>query len=117
LTERRLRTLDARSRSITDRVLVFRADGTGVEGSETVVLVVIGGGALVGSADDRTFAGDPAVPAPGLADSGADVHGVLPTRTWSDEQWERIKLGYEARGMDEKWDVFVEDQMAFLHRS
>ncbi|PWU59910.1 hypothetical protein DLE60_13895 [Micromonospora globispora] len=41
----------------------------------------------------------------------------LPTRTWSDEQWERIKLGYEARGMDEKWNVFVEDQVAFLHRS
>jgi hypothetical protein len=42
---------------------------------------------------------------------------VLPTRTWSDEQWERIKLGYEARGMDEKWNVFVEDEVAFLHRS
>ncbi|MER7460879.1 hypothetical protein [Micromonospora sp. NPDC126480] len=41
----------------------------------------------------------------------------LPTRTWSDEQWERIKLGYEARDMDEKWNVFVEDQVAFLHRS
>ncbi|MEV0425536.1 hypothetical protein [Micromonospora sp. NPDC050495] len=41
----------------------------------------------------------------------------LPTRIWSDEHWERIKLGYEARGMDEKWNVFVEDQVAFLHRS
>lgn len=42
---------------------------------------------------------------------------VLPTRTWSDDQWEQVKLGYEARGMDEKWDVFVEDQIVFLHRS
>ncbi|GAA1602197.1 hypothetical protein ACFQY4_29895 [Catellatospora bangladeshensis] len=42
---------------------------------------------------------------------------VLPTRTWSDEQWERITLGYRARGMDERWDVFVEDQTVFLHRS
>ncbi|MGS2619315.1 hypothetical protein ACVCAH_33050 [Micromonospora sp. LZ34] len=41
----------------------------------------------------------------------------LPTRTWSDEQWERITLGYEARDMDEKWNVFVEDQVTFLHRS
>ncbi|MFI6821631.1 hypothetical protein ACIBJE_11855 [Micromonospora sp. NPDC050187] len=41
----------------------------------------------------------------------------LPTRTWSDEQWERIKLGYEAWDMDEKWMVFVEGQVAFLHRS
>ncbi|WP_422736272.1 hypothetical protein ACN263_22155 [Micromonospora sp. WMMD729] len=41
----------------------------------------------------------------------------LPTRTWSDEEWERIKFGYEARDMDEKWNVFVEDQVAFLHRS
>lgn len=41
----------------------------------------------------------------------------LPTRMWSDEHWERIKLGYKARGMDEKWNVFVEDQVAFLHRS
>jgi hypothetical protein len=41
----------------------------------------------------------------------------FPTRVWSDEQWERIKLGYEARDMDEKWDVFVEDQVAFLNRS
>ncbi|SNY44116.1 hypothetical protein [Paractinoplanes atraurantiacus] len=41
----------------------------------------------------------------------------LPSRTWSGEQWNRIKLGHEARDMDEKWNVFVEDQVAFLHRS
>ena len=28
-----------------------------------------------------------------------------------------MELGYWARDMDEKWDVFVEDDVAFLHRS
>jgi hypothetical protein len=27
---------------------------------------------------------------------------LLPARVWSQEQWERIELGYQARGMDEK---------------
>ncbi|MGC4816023.1 hypothetical protein [Micromonospora sp. DT63] len=30
-----------------------------------------------------------------------------PVRAWSDEQWKRITLGYRARDMDEKWNVFV----------
>jgi hypothetical protein len=42
---------------------------------------------------------------------------ALPDRTWSGEQWERIRLGRSARDMDEKWDVFVEERVAFLHRS
>ena len=42
---------------------------------------------------------------------------LLPARVWSQEQWERIQLGYRARDMDEKWDVFVENRVAFLHRS
>ena len=42
---------------------------------------------------------------------------LLPARVWSQEQWERIKRGYQARDMDEKWDVFVENRVAFLHRS
>lgn len=41
----------------------------------------------------------------------------LPARVWTQEQWKRIERGYRARGMDEKWDVFVENQVAFLHRS
>ncbi|RAK29214.1 hypothetical protein B0I29_1185 [Actinoplanes lutulentus] len=41
----------------------------------------------------------------------------LPTRVWDDDEWKRIKLGYAARGMDEKWDVLVEGQVAYLHRS
>ena len=42
---------------------------------------------------------------------------LLPSRSWSQEQWRRIELGYQARDMDEKWDVFVEDRVVFLHRS
>jgi hypothetical protein len=32
-------------------------------------------------------------------------------------EWERIRLGYAARDMDEKWDVLVEGQVAYLYRS
>jgi hypothetical protein len=42
---------------------------------------------------------------------------LLPARVWADEEWERIKLGYRARSMDEKWNVFVDGNVAFLHRS
>jgi hypothetical protein len=42
---------------------------------------------------------------------------LLPARAWTQEQWECIERGYQARGMDEKWDVFVEGHVAFLHRS
>ncbi|WP_431961666.1 hypothetical protein [Actinacidiphila sp. bgisy160] len=41
----------------------------------------------------------------------------LPQRIWSDEDWERIQRGYAARDMDEKWNVFTEGEVAFLHRS
>jgi hypothetical protein len=42
---------------------------------------------------------------------------LLPTRVWTQGQWEGIKRGYRAQDMDEKWDVFVEGQVVFLHRS
>ncbi|WP_234437938.1 hypothetical protein [Streptomyces sp. WM6368] len=42
---------------------------------------------------------------------------VLPTRKWTDDQWERIQRGYQSGDMDEKWDVFTEDNVVFLHRS
>ncbi len=42
---------------------------------------------------------------------------LLPARIWSDEQWERIQRGYRSRDMDEKWDVFTEGDVVFLHRS
>jgi hypothetical protein len=42
---------------------------------------------------------------------------VLPRRIWSDDEWRRIQLGYIAQDMDEKWDVFAEGNVVFLHRS
>nr|WP_223243870.1 hypothetical protein [Streptomyces sp. CBMA156] len=42
---------------------------------------------------------------------------LLPDRVWSDADWERIQLGYCARDMDEKWIVFTEGNVVFLHRS
>jgi len=41
----------------------------------------------------------------------------LPQRIWSDEDWRQIRLGYASRDMDEKWDVFTEGEVVFLHRS
>ncbi|MFF8271457.1 hypothetical protein ACF059_29320 [Streptomyces sp. NPDC016562] len=41
----------------------------------------------------------------------------LPQRIWSDEDWKQIQLGYAARDMDEKWNVFTEGEVVFLHRS
>jgi hypothetical protein len=41
----------------------------------------------------------------------------LPRRIWSDADWEQIQSGYASRDMDEKWDVFVEGEVVFLHRS
>ncbi|MPY53672.1 hypothetical protein [Streptomyces acidicola] len=41
----------------------------------------------------------------------------LPDRIWSDEDWDRIRLGYRARDMDEKWNVFAEGDVVFMHRS
>ena len=42
---------------------------------------------------------------------------LLPDRVWSGAEWQRIKLGYEAQDMDEKWNVFVEGSVTYLHRS
>ncbi|MGW2081919.1 hypothetical protein ACWCOW_34225 [Streptomyces sp. NPDC001939] len=41
----------------------------------------------------------------------------LPGRVWTDEDWDRIRHGYSARGMDEKWNVFLEGDVLFMHRS
>lgn len=41
----------------------------------------------------------------------------LPDRVWTDEDWDRIQRGYRARDMDEKWNVFVEGDVLFAHRS
>jgi len=42
---------------------------------------------------------------------------ILPQRIWAEEDWDRLQLGYRARGMDEKWNVFAEEDVVFLHRS
>lgn len=41
----------------------------------------------------------------------------LPDRVWTDADWDRIQRGYRARDMDEKWNVFVEGDVLFRHRS
>ncbi|MER6913772.1 hypothetical protein ABT354_19050 [Streptomyces sp. NPDC000594] len=41
----------------------------------------------------------------------------LPQRIWSEDDWQRIRSGYRSGDMDEKWDVFTEDGVVFLHRS
>ncbi|MET8966011.1 hypothetical protein ABZX69_42310 [Streptomyces sp. NPDC004074] len=41
----------------------------------------------------------------------------VPDRVWTDEDWDRIRRGYHARDMDEKWNVFVEGDVLFMHRS
>jgi hypothetical protein len=42
---------------------------------------------------------------------------LLPTRLWTAAEWDRIQLGYRARGMDERWHAFTEGNQLFLHRS
>ncbi|HET6857739.1 MAG TPA: hypothetical protein VFH94_11695 [Streptomyces sp.] len=49
--------------------------------------------------------------------SGPRPMSALPSRVWTEEEWERIQFGYRARDMDEKWNVFAEDRIVFLHRS
>lgn len=41
----------------------------------------------------------------------------LPRRVWSDEEWERTRRGLMSGSMDEKWDVFAEGDVLFIHRS
>ena len=41
----------------------------------------------------------------------------VPRRVWTDEEWERIQLGFRARGMDDRWHLFLEGDRLFLHRS
>ncbi|MGW9370870.1 hypothetical protein ACWGVR_12795 [Streptomyces xanthophaeus] len=42
---------------------------------------------------------------------------LLPDRVWTDEDWNRIRRGHAARDMDQKWNVFVEGDVVFMHRS
>ena len=49
--------------------------------------------------------------------STARAMGQLPDRVWTAEDWDRIRVGYRARDMDEKWNVFAEGDVVFMHRS
>jgi hypothetical protein len=42
---------------------------------------------------------------------------LLPTRTWTHEEWSRIQQGFAARDMDDKWDIVVDGRTAFVRRS
>ncbi|NJP43436.1 hypothetical protein [Actinacidiphila epipremni] len=42
---------------------------------------------------------------------------LLPTRVWTEQDWERIRLGYGAADMDEKWHVVTEDRTVCAFRS
>lgn len=41
----------------------------------------------------------------------------VPQRVWTNEEWERIRLGFRARDMDDRWHLFAEGDRLFLHRS
>ncbi|MGV9664460.1 hypothetical protein [Nocardia niigatensis] len=41
----------------------------------------------------------------------------LPDRVWTVSEWDRIRTGYRSRSMDEKWDIFTEGDIVFMHRS
>ncbi|MBU3067334.1 hypothetical protein KO481_38165 [Nocardia sp. NEAU-G5] len=41
----------------------------------------------------------------------------LPDRVWTVSEWDRIQRGCQSRSMDEKWDVFAEGDIVFMHRS
>ncbi|MEU8568557.1 hypothetical protein AB0C51_09385 [Streptomyces pathocidini] len=49
--------------------------------------------------------------------STAAALSPTPTREWTAAEWDRIRLGHHARGMDERWTAFTEDNRLFLHRS
>ncbi|MBG6136268.1 hypothetical protein [Longispora fulva] len=42
---------------------------------------------------------------------------LLPARVWSERDWTRIRAGYRAQDMDEKWNVHTSGVTAFMHRS
>ncbi len=40
-----------------------------------------------------------------------------PGRTWTDDEWMRIRRGLVPEDMDDKWFAFVEGDRLFVHRS
>ncbi|WP_067537612.1 hypothetical protein [Nocardia crassostreae] len=41
----------------------------------------------------------------------------LPDRVWTMSEWNRIQRGCRSRSMDEKWNIFAEGEIVFMHRS
>lgn len=44
------------------------------------------------------------------------LHGFT-ARVWTSDEWARIQQGHVSRDMDDKWDLFVEGDTLFAHRS
>jgi hypothetical protein len=42
---------------------------------------------------------------------------MLPERVWTEEEWQRIREGHLAGGAADKWNVFVEGDRLYAHRS
>ncbi|RSM34836.1 hypothetical protein DMA12_46640 [Amycolatopsis balhimycina DSM 5908] len=42
---------------------------------------------------------------------------VLPDRRWTADEWGQIRMGYRSPDMDHRWDVLVEGDVVFMHRS
>ncbi|WP_369192796.1 hypothetical protein [Streptomyces sp. R08] len=42
---------------------------------------------------------------------------LLPARTWTHEEWTRIRRGHEGRTMEDRWNIVVDGQVATVWRS
>jgi len=40
-----------------------------------------------------------------------------PAKVWSSDEWERIRLGFRPREMEDKWNAYVQDKALALQRS
>ncbi|MFW5418022.1 hypothetical protein J0910_15530 [Nocardiopsis sp. CNT-189] len=54
---------------------------------------------------------------PGLHPIASPGPVTPPDRLWSAEEWERIRRGFRAPSMDDKWHALVEGDRLHLHRS
>lgn len=41
----------------------------------------------------------------------------LPDRVWTVSEWDRVQRGCRSQSMDEKWNIFAEGDIVFMHRS
>ncbi|WP_194853013.1 hypothetical protein [Nocardia sp. SYP-A9097] len=41
----------------------------------------------------------------------------LPDRVWTASEWDRIRSGCQSQSMDEKWNIFAEGDIVYMHRS